>query len=85
MTRLSLAQAVKVLPALALAAALPALPALAGALAPGLPAHPSALDYARCSVRAFLVTPQPPARARALPKGVEAAKASAARPGVSRT
>jgi hypothetical protein len=70
MARLEVSKAVRLLPVVAVFAALPS---LAGALAPGLPERPGLVDYARCSVRSFLVTPKPPTmRARALPKGVEA-------------
>jgi hypothetical protein len=69
MARFEVSKAVRFLPVVALFAALPT---LAGALAPGLPERPGLVDYARCSVRSFLVTPKPPMRARALPKGVEA-------------
>jgi hypothetical protein len=69
MTRLEVSQVVRVAPVVALFLALPS---LAGALAPGLPERPTVADYARCSLRSFLVTPKPPARAKALPKGVEA-------------
>jgi len=54
-----------------------ALPSLAGTLAPGLPERPTLADYARCSVRALLVTPQPPARLRAPKKSVEATRSAA--------
>lgn len=50
-------------------------PSAAASLASGLPGHPSVADYARCTVRSFLVTPKPPVSLgspRALPRGVEA-------------
>ncbi len=75
---------VKVARFVPVAALLAALPALAGSLAPGLPAHPSMVDYVRCSVRSFLVTPRPPARPKALPKGVEARVAGPRTPASSR-
>ena len=69
MARLEVSKAVRFVPAVALVVALPS---LAGALAPGLPERPGLADYARCSVRSFMVTPKPPARTKAPPKGVEA-------------
>lgn len=83
MDRCSVSQVVGVV---GLVLALLVAPSAAAKLSPGLPGHPSVADYARCTVRSFLVTPKPPVSSRALPRGVaasngrveEAAKAAGA-------
>ena len=56
----------------AFAAAFVFAPIGAERLASGLPGHPSAADYVRCTVRSFLVTPRPPVARRAIPRAIEA-------------
>ena len=69
MTRCSAPQAVGL--ALTILALMVA-PSAAARLSPGLPGHPTAADYARCTVRSFLVTPKALVAPRTLPRGVEA-------------